>query len=48
MTVNEFLRIEYKKEKNYAKTVVLTLKEYNYQITVKQIRRELNKIIAII
>lgn len=46
MTLNEFLRNEYKQRSfRYSKTVVTALKMYNYRITVKQIRRELNKII---
>jgi myosin-crossreactive antigen len=46
MTLDKFLRSEYQKQNFwYVNVVVRAFKKYNYKISVKQIRRELNKII---
>ncbi len=46
MTLVKFLTAEYQKSNfNYSAVVVTAYKKYSFQISVKQIRRELNRII---
>ena len=45
MTIKELIKKIYNQTNNYPYTVVTVYKHFNYQITPKQIRRELNKIV---
>jgi len=47
MTLIDFLTTEYQKSNfNYSAVVATAYKKYGFQISIKQIRRELNRIIG--